>query len=87
MQVEFSVPEEALSAIALAVREEHSVFCLEQLGVPHRVINVLYDSGIRSMSDLMHRSRGELLEIQNFGQSNLRSLFGALCRYHTIEDI
>lgn len=81
------VPLEAMEAISEAVKDGHSVFCLEQLGVSQRVINVLYDSGVRSIGDLVGRSPDDLLGIQNFGELHLRSVAVALSRYHTIEDI
>lgn len=78
---------EAIAAISLAVKEGHSVFCLEQLGVPQRVINLLYNNEIRSVASLVDKRPQNLLKIQNFGESNLRVVLDALSKYHTIEDI
>lgn len=63
------------------------MFCLEQLGVSQRAINLLYNQGIRKISDLVARDRTQLLAIQNFGQVNLKKVIEALGRYHEIEDI
>ena len=81
------ISDEAFVAIAEAVRDDHSVFCLEQLGVPQRVINLLYDNGLRSVSDLVSRSADQILAIPNFGKAQLGMVLAALSRYHTIEDI
>lgn len=87
MDSKAKVSNEAMSAISDAVREGHSIFCLEQLGVSQRVINLLYDNKIRSVADLVEKSATQLLSIPNFGESNLRSVIGALSKYHMIEDI
>lgn len=87
MDAKAKIPVEAMVAIEDAVREGHSVFCLEQLGVSQRVINLLYDNGVRSVADLVNKSPRQLLAIPNFGDSNLKSVVGALSRYNTIEDI
>lgn len=81
------ISDEACRAISNAIKEEHSVFCLEQLGVSQRAINLLYNQGIRKISDLVARDRTQLLAIQNFGQVNLKKVIEALGRYHEIEDI
>jgi len=77
----------ALDALSLAADEEHSVFCLEQLGVPQRVINLLYDDGVKSVGDLLSRPPERILEIPNFGKSQLRMVMDALSRYDQIEEI
>lgn len=81
------VPKEAFAALSVAVAEDHSVFCLEQLGVPQRVINLLYDSGIKSVADLLSKSPDKILAIPNLGRSQLRTVLNALSKYNTIEDI
>jgi DNA-directed RNA polymerase alpha subunit len=81
------ISEEASLAIYAAVKDEHSVFCLEQLGVPQKAINLLYNRGITKISDLVAKDRAQLLAIQNFGRANLKKVIDALCRYHEIEDI
>jgi DNA-directed RNA polymerase alpha subunit len=81
------VPKEAFAALSVAVDEDHSVFCLEQLGVPQRVINLLYDSGIKSVADLLSKSPEKMLAIPSFGKSQLRTVLNALSRYDTIEDL
>jgi len=81
------ISKEAFLAISVAVKDDHSVFCLEQLGVPQRAINILYNQGITKISDLVAKDRGQLLAIQNFGRANLKKIIDALCRYHEIEDI
>lgn len=81
------VPKEAFAAISVAVDEDHSVFCLEQLGVPQRVINLLYDNGIKNISDLVSKSAVQLLAIPSFGRSQMGLVMDALSKYHTIEDI
>lgn len=78
---------DAMAAVEGAVKEGHSVFCLEQIGVPQRVINLLYDSGIKSVSDLVSRSSDQLLKIPNMGKAQLAVVLEALSKYHTIEDI
>lgn len=87
MNGKLKVPPEAMKAISEAVKDDHSVFCLEQLGVAQRVINVLYNSGVRSVGDLVGKSPEDLLKIENFGEAHLRSVASALSKYHTIEDI
>lgn len=87
MKPEFKIPKEAMAAISEAVKDKHSVFCLEQLGVPQRVINLLYNNGVRSVADLVDRSPEQLLSIANFGKNHLRSVLDSLSKYHTIEDI
>lgn len=79
--------EEAMAAVEVAFREGHSVFCLEGLGVPQRVINLLYDSGLRSVADVVSKSHEQLLEIPNMGLSQIGTVIRALERYHTIEDV
>lgn len=81
------VGREAMEAICSAVDEEHSIFCLEQLGVPHRVINLLHDNGIRKIGDLVSRTEDQLLAISNLGKIQLGLVVNALARYHTIEDL
>jgi hypothetical protein len=81
------IPKSALAAIATAVDEEHSVFCLEQLGVPTRLLNLLHQSGIRSMGDLMKKSPGEILGLPSVGKGQFGSIMKALSKYHTIEDV
>jgi DNA-directed RNA polymerase alpha subunit len=81
------VTEEAFDAISKAADEDHSVFCLEQLGVPHRVANLLYDRGVKSVADLVSMSQEQILAIPNFGKSQLKAVLDALAKYHTIEDI
>lgn len=87
MTQKIEIPKEAVLAITSAVKEGHSIFCLEQLGVPQRVINVLYNNGVRSVSDLVEKSPEQLLAIQNFGRNHLRAVMGSLSKYHMIEDI
>jgi DNA-directed RNA polymerase alpha subunit len=79
------IPKVALDALSLAADEEHSVFCLEQLGVPQRVINLLYDDGVKSVGDLLARTPERILEIPNFGPGQLRYVMDALSRYDQIE--
>jgi DNA-directed RNA polymerase alpha subunit len=87
MTAKAKISAEAMVAISNAVKEGHSIFCLEQLGVPQRVINLLYDSGVHSVSDLVEKSPDQLLAIQNFGINHLKAVLGSLSKYHTIEDI
>lgn len=87
MSDEYEISAEAMEAICTAADEKHSVFCLEQLGVPQRVINLLYDSGIRNMCELMSKSPEQLMAVQNFGRAHMDSIMRALSRYHKIEDI
>lgn len=87
MPAKVKIPKEAMIAISDAVKEKHSIFCLEQLGVSQRVINILYDNGIRSVADLVEKSPDQLLSISNFGKSHLKAVLGSLSKYHTIEDI
>ena len=81
------IPGEAKKAIAKAVDEDHSVFCLEQLGVPTRLLNLLHHNGIRSLSDLVEKSPREVLAVPNLGRGQFLTIMKALARYHTIEDI
>jgi DNA-directed RNA polymerase alpha subunit len=81
------MPESALAAIATAVDEEHSIFCLEQLGVPARLLNLLHQNGIRSMGDLMKKSPGDILGLPSVGKGQFGSIMKALSKYHTIEDV
>lgn len=87
MESKTKITRKAMDAICSAVDEGHSVFCLEQLGVPHRVINVLYNNGIRKIGDLVSKTEKQLLSVPNLGRTQLKSVTGALARYHEIEDI
>lgn len=77
---------EAFEAVSQAVDEDHSVFCLEQLGVTHRVINLLYDNGIKSIADLVSQQPEQILKIPNMGMSQLGTILDALSKYHKIEE-
>lgn len=79
--------DEALKAISVAVDEEHSVFCLEQLGVSTRLLNLLHGNGIRTIGDLMNTPPGQIMGLQNLGKGQFRMIMSALSKYHTIEDI
>jgi DNA-directed RNA polymerase alpha subunit len=80
------INKEALRAISIAVKEKHPVSILEQLGVNQRLINLLNSNGIQDMSDLLHKSKDDLLNLQNFGTKQLQILFQAISKYHTIEE-
>jgi DNA-directed RNA polymerase alpha subunit len=81
------ITNEARVAIAAAVDEKHSVFCLEQLGVSARLLNLLYSNGIRTLGDLMDKSPDYVLGLPNLGRGQFNSIMNALAKYHTIEDI
>jgi DNA-directed RNA polymerase alpha subunit len=81
------ISKEALVALSAAAREEHSVFCLEQLGVPQRVINLLYDNGLKSMGDLLSKTPDQILAIPNLGDGQMGAVLDALSRYDRIEDL
>jgi DNA-directed RNA polymerase alpha subunit len=81
------ISNEALEAISVAVDEGHSVFCLEQLGVPARLLNLLHANGIRTLNDLMNTPPGQILSLQNLGKGQFNMIMSALAKYHTIEDI
>jgi DNA-directed RNA polymerase alpha subunit len=78
--------EEATKAISLSVKEKHPISMLEQLGVSQRLINLLHANGIDNMHDLMHKSKDDLLGLQNFGVRQLQILFEAISKYHLIEE-
>lgn len=87
MTSKLRVSKEAMDAICVAVDEEHSVFCLEQLGVPQRVINLLHNNGLRRIKDLVGKKECDLLKIPNLGKIQLGIVVKALSQYHTIEDL
>lgn len=78
------INEEALRAISIAVDERHPISSLEELGVGQRMINLLHSNGINDMGDLMRMDKNRLMRIQNFGQKQLRILFEALAKYHSL---
>jgi len=80
-------PAEALEAISKGVKDGHSVFCLEQLGVPQRLINLLYKNDVREIQHLVGRSPEQMLSIPKFGKLQLKIVLEALSKYHMIEDI
>lgn len=87
MEDRVKISKKSMAAINEAVDEGHSIFCLEQLGVSQRVINLLYDNEIRSVADLVNNLPEQLMSIPNFGEANLRSVIQALSNYDKIEDI
>lgn len=80
------ISESALDAISVAVKEEHPVSMLEQLGVNQRLINLLHLNGIENMKDLLYKSKEDLLNLQNFGVRQLQVLFDAISKYNLIEE-
>lgn len=87
MKVELpKVSQEAMKAITIAVEERHPVSMLEQLGVSQRLINLLNLNGIQDMSELLNKSKDDLLSLQNFGERQLQVLFEAISKYHMIEE-
>lgn len=81
-----AITAEAMKSISIAVDERHPISCLEQLGVSQRLINLLQSNGINDMHDLLHKSKNELLKIQNLGVRQLEVLFEAISKYNLIED-
>ena len=43
-----------------------------------RIVNGLEDVGIATICDLLYTSKGDLLEIPNFGEKTLNSIYAAL---------
>lgn len=87
MKIELAqIGEDAAKAITIAVNERHPISMLEQLGVSQRLINLLHSNGVNDMSDLLHKSKDELLHFQNFGVRQLQILFEAISKYNMIED-
>ena len=80
------IGKEALDALSIAAKERHPIACLEQLGVNQRLINLLCINGINDINDLLHKSKDELLKLNNFGSRQLQILFEAMSKYHLIED-
>lgn len=77
---------EAMAAISVAVEEKHPISNLEELGVNQRMINLLQLNGINDMSDLMNKSREQLMAIQNFGEKQLVIIFEAISKYHSLPE-
>lgn len=83
---EIEIGEEAMKAINKAVKNRSPVSELEQIGVSQRLINLLQKNGINTIHDLMFKSRGELLEMKNFGRKQLEVIFVALSKYHLVDE-
>jgi DNA-directed RNA polymerase alpha subunit len=80
-----AIPAEAIAAIKKGVEEKHSVSNLEQLGINQRLINLLESHGIRNLEQLMTHRKENLLNIPNFGERQLVTLFQALSKYNELE--
>lgn len=76
--------KDALNAIRIAVKNDHSVSNLEQVGVSQRLINLLQKNKINNIGDLMYRKKEELLKINNFGPKQLSIVLEALSNYHHV---
>jgi DNA-directed RNA polymerase alpha subunit len=81
------ISDDAKIAIAKAVEEEHSVFCLEQLGVPTRLLNLLHQNGIRTVAELVSKTPEQVQEVPNLGSVQFKIIMRALAKYHKIEDL
>jgi len=81
------ISDDAKTAIAKAVDEDHSVFCLEQLGVPTRLLNLLHQNGIRTVAELVSKTSEQVQEVPNLGRVQFKMIMRALSKYHTIEDL
>ena len=62
---------------------------MEALGVPQRTINALEISEFKiiTLEQLMNFRKEDLMTIQNVGVKALNQLFGALNRYHELDQI
>jgi DNA-directed RNA polymerase alpha subunit len=79
------ISDQAMKALNKAVDEGHSINNLEQLGLNQRLINLLESNGIGEIKDLLYKNKEDLLKINNFGEKNLKKIFEALSKYHTIQ--
>jgi DNA-directed RNA polymerase alpha subunit len=77
---------EARKALTVGVNQRHPVVNLEELGATQRMINMLEDSGIFLLKDLLTQKPEQLLEIPNFGEKQLIHLFSCLAEYHTLQN-
>ena len=78
------ISNDALGAIKIGVKENHSISNLEQLGVKQRLINLLELNGVTDLGHLLSLKKEALLSFPNFGEKQLFSIFEALSKYHTI---
>lgn len=78
--------KDALVALHTAVKEEHSICNLEQLGVSQRLINLLQKNKINNIENLMFKKKEDLLKMKNFGPRQLTILLDALEKYHLVEN-
>jgi len=81
------ISSEAMRAIDVGVKRGDSLADLEILGLPQRVINILEDSDYKivKLSQLVKKSREELMAISCLGEVSVRSILEVLAKYHTLE--
>lgn len=76
-----TIPSEARRALILGVYSHHPVANLERLGLPSRVLNLLENSRIVLLEDLLSHSRDDLLSIDSLGERSLEQIYSCLARY------
>jgi DNA-directed RNA polymerase alpha subunit len=75
------ISDAARKAITRGIEDDHPVCNLESLGLSQRLINLLENSKILTLEQLMNTKKGTLMGISNLGPKGLKAIFKALSKY------
>lgn len=77
----------ARSAIKIAVENGDSIHDLEFVGVNHRTLSTLDDSGVIFLEQLLQLTQEEVLKIDSIGVTSLQQIMQGLCEFHLVKPI
>ena len=67
--------QEGSDGVSMDIPAEHYNMTVEELELSSRTLNCLKRAALNKVGEVMEKSKGELLEIRNFGEKSYRELY------------